>query len=496
MAISAHVGLLCCVLCLLCLSSATVQKQVALTFAEKRSDQFTKDLLELVAIPSISSLPEHIEHINKAVEWLQERLKAAGLEDVQALATTGAQPVVYADWLHAPGKPTILVYGHYDVQPVDPLDLWATPPFEPTIRGDYFYGRGVDDDKGGLLQAIHAVEAYLATSKALPVNIKFLLEGQEEIGSPNLENFLQLHKGGILAGADLALSADGGQISATQPGINTGLRGAIALEVEVSTAGIDMHSGMKGGSVQNANHALVTLLSSLKDGKGTVTVKGFYDDVEDMSGEDKQDVAAFPFDIEAEQEALGVSGFMGEQGYNILEQRWYRPTLDIVGMWGGFTGAGIKTVIPRIATAKLSCRLVAKQHPDDITQKIKKHLEASAPPLSNVTVKVLGFRSHPWVSTKDTLGNQLAGQVLEQVMGTKPVYYRDGGTIPALAYFQQTLGLNSTIFGFGLGEKIHAPNERLLIKMYHMGRTAWVELLALLGEQWPVQAQAEDKDEL
>ncbi|KAF6260570.1 hypothetical protein COO60DRAFT_884488 [Scenedesmus sp. NREL 46B-D3] len=461
-------------------------------------------------------------------------MQSIGLENVQVLETEGAQPVVYADWLHATGKPTVLVYGHYDVQPVDPLDLWHSPPFEAQLKQvdgqSYFMGRGVDDDKGGLLQALQSIECFLQPSKSLPLNVKFILEGQEEVGSPNLEAFLRKHREGLLAGLDMAISADGGQVAADQPaalclllllllllllpGISTGLRGAVAFEVEVTTAGMDLHSGLKGGSVQNANHALVTLLASLKDAHNRITIPGFYDDVAAMTAEDRDSVATFPFDTAAEQQALGVFGFMGEAGFGTLEHRWYRPTLEVVGMWGGFTaalaagcapaadtyiahwklpratavsalaGAGMKTVVPRVASAKISCRLVPNMSPDDIAAKVKAHLESKgADLLANVTVKVSGFRAYPWTSPRDTPGNALSVNVLHKAMGKRPVYYRDGGTIPALAYFQQVLGLNSTIFAFGLGDHIHAPNERLLEHLFHSGRQAWVEYLAVLGDK-------------
>ncbi|WIA12253.1 hypothetical protein OEZ85_012318 [Tetradesmus obliquus] len=457
-------------------------------YAAANKDAFLRQLLDLASIASISALPQHNKDILKAADWLQQHLNSIGLENVQALETEGPQPVVYADWLHAPGKPTVLVYGHYDVQPVDPLDLWTSPPFEPQLQQmdgqSYFVGRGVDDDKGGLLQALQGMESFLRTSQSLPLNVKFILEGQEEIGSPNLEAFLIKHKAGLLAGIDMAISADGGQVAADQPGIGTGLRGAVAFEVEVSTAGMDLHSGMKGGSVQNANHALVALLASLKDADNRITVPGFYDDVAAMAAEDKASVAAFPFDKTTEQRALGVLGFMGEAGFGPLEHRWYRPTLEVVGMWGGFTGAGMKTVIPRVANAKLSCRLVPNMSPDDIAAKVKAHLERKgAELLANVTVTVSGFRSYPWTSPRDTPGNVLSAGVLEAAMGRNPFYYRDGGTIPALAYFQQVLGLNSTIFAFGLGDHIHAPNERLLEHLFHTGRKAWVEYLAVLGDK-------------
>ncbi|KAF8071270.1 AZG1 [Scenedesmus sp. PABB004] len=472
-------------------ADADARLRAALAHAEAAAEAAEADLLALAAIASVSALPAHAADVGRAAAWLASKLDAAGLDNVAVLPTEGPEtshPAVYADWLHAgAGQPTVLIYGHFDVQPADPLELWASPPFEPEVRAvggggeRYFYGRGVDDDKGGLLQAVHALEAHLAATGVLPLNVKLLLEGQEEIGSPNLAAFLAKHRDGLLAGVDLALSADGGQVGPATPGITTGLRGAVALEVDVTTAGADLHSGVKGGSVANANHVLAALLAGLRDGGGRVTVPGFYDDVAPLSAEDRAAIAAFPFDAEAEAAALGVKGFTGEAGFGTLERRWLRPTLEVVGMWGGFTGKGMKTVIPRAAHAKISCRLVPHQRPEDVAALVRDHLLASAPPLANVSARIAGFRADPWTSPRGAPGNAIAARVLEEVMGAPPVFYRDGGTIPALAYFKSILGVDSTVFAFGLGDHIHAPNERLLASMFHTGRAAWVRYLAALG---------------
>ncbi|KAI8476053.1 MAG: peptidase M20 [Monoraphidium minutum] len=454
----------------------------ALSYRERSLQRFRDDLIVLASKPSISSLPANADGVLAAAEWLKQKLHDIGLEGAQVIPTEGPQPVVYAAHEHAgPDAPTVLIYGHYDVQPVDPLALWEAPPFEPRVAGGFFWGRGVDDDKGGLLGAVHAVESYLKGPGKLPVNVKFLLEGQEEIGSPNLAAFLRAHKGRLFSGVDLALSADGGQISETQPGIPTGFRGAVALQVDMRTAHTDVHSGTLGGSIQNAAHALVQLLATLRDpATGRVAVEGFYDDVIEPTDGDRADMEKYPFDA-AKEEGLGIMGYLGEAGRSTLERRWYRPTLEVVGMGSGFQGEGIKTIVPAAATAKLSSRLAANQRPDDITAKIKAHIAKHTPPYANVTVQVLGFRADPWTSPRDTPGNQAAARVLREVMGAEPLYFKEGGTVPALAYFQQALGVPTTVFSFSLGDHIHAPNERFKVSMFDLGSRAWVMLLDELG---------------
>ncbi|GIL53251.1 hypothetical protein Vafri_8907 [Volvox africanus] len=338
---------------------------------ESQSDRYDKDLAELVRFPSVSALHQHEGDVLAAARWLSERLQAAGLQNVEILSTDGPQPVVYGEWLGAtnPHAPTVLVYGHYDVQPVDPLDAWESPPFEVSKRDGYYYGRGVDDDKGGLLQAVQAVEAWLQETGAVPINVKFLLEGQEEVMSPHLTAFLQRHAGRLVA--DLALSADGGQPAADRGGISLGLRGVVSLQLDVVTADTDMHSGMKGGSSANSNHVLAALLAGMRDPRTqAVTVEGFYDDVARITDLDRRDMEMYDFNPEKEAAELGLLGHVGEEGYSILEQRWLRPTLEVVGMAGGFTGEGIKTVIPRSAMAKISCRLAPRQTPQDILKKV------------------------------------------------------------------------------------------------------------------------------
>ncbi|KAG2482711.1 hypothetical protein HYH03_018368 [Edaphochlamys debaryana] len=457
-----------------------------LDYIEGQLDRYDKDLSELVAFPSVSALPDHTPHVLAAADWVAARLRRAGLQGVEILPTNGSHPVVYGEWLSVgTAAPTVLLYGHYDVQPVDPLDEWESPPFEVSKRGGYYYGRGVDDDKGGLLEAVQAVEAWLQAEGSLPVNVKVMLEGEEEVMSPHLPAFLRAHAARLAA--DVVLSADGGQPGPEVGGISLGLRGVVGMQVHVETAGTDMHSGMKGGSVPNANHVLAALVAGLRNANGGVAVEGFYDDVAPLTDEDRADVAEYHFDADQEKESLGLYGFTGEKEYGVLEQRWFRPTLDVVGMWGGFTGEGIKTVIPRAAHAKISCRLVPAQTPEGVLAKVSEHIARHCPAHARCRVIPMGGSCHPWTNPRRTAANDAAAAVHRTVSAKEPIYLRDGASIPALTFFQQELGLAVTKFGWGLSERIHAPNERLRADMYGKGRRAWALILEELARR---QAEA------
>ena len=466
----------------------------ALKYLRSHETKFVEDIKSLVSIPSVSANPKNLEDVLRAAEWLQNRLQSAGFENVQRLPTEGPRPVVYADWLHAgPTKPTVLIYGHYDVQPAEPFDLWTSPPFAPAIRGDAVYGRGCSDDKGNLLLPIQAAEAILGTDNNLPINLKFLLEGEEEIGSPHLETFLRTHA--ALLSAHFVLSADGGQPSASYGGISLGLRGALAMQVEVQSLNRDVHSGSFGGSVQNAGRALVQLLSTLHttNENGTrVAVEGFYDTVKEPSPEDRDDVLARNFDdvmeIVTPLEAVDTHG---EPGFTTLERLWFRPTLEITGYSSGFSGDGIKTIIPGRAVAKLAARLVPDQDPAEIAQLIEAHTEKFHPPGCHVTIKELGFKAFPYTMSREGAANGAAARVLAQVFdGTQPMYLRDGATIPALSLFKSVLGLETTVFGFGLREDlIHAPDEHFSLAFAELGRRGWLKLMYELGKEGASQAQ-------
>ncbi|KAL4449390.1 hypothetical protein ABPG77_007034 [Micractinium sp. CCAP 211/92] len=478
---------------------------VAAASGPQGDEAYNRDLVELAGIPSVSALPENHGDLLAAAGWLQRRLEAAGLENVKILPTEGPRPVVYADFLHAPpGAPTALIYGHYDVQPAaDTAPLWASPPFQPEIRDGRFWGRGVSDDKGsGVLPPIQALEAVLRSSSgggpALPINVKLMLEGEEEVGSPNLEPLLAKHRG--LLAADFVLSADGGQIAEDQPGLTLGLRGALALEVELTTAQTDVHSGMAGGAVQNPARALAQLLSTMwHPGNHSVAIQGFYDRVRPITDADRDDIIAYNFDEEQQLlRPLGASEAFGEEGFTSLERLWHRPTLEVVGMGSGFQGEGVKTIVPHRAFVKLAARLVPDQTPNEIEALIEAHVAAHLPCACNASIKLLGFKAHPYTQGKDTMPNRAAAKVLAGLMGNQPKYTRSGATIPALPAFQQHLGASTTVFAFGLPDSnLHAPNENFPLSMYRLARRAWVELLFELGQRAAGGAQSgDDRSEL
>jgi acetylornithine deacetylase/succinyl-diaminopimelate desuccinylase-like protein len=449
------------------------------SYLSEHQDRFVSELLDFLRIPSISSLPEHAGDVKHAAEWVAQRMEAAGIEHVQVMPT-GGHPVVYGDWMHALGQPTILIYGHFDVQPVDPLHLWTSPPFEPAIRDGRVYARGASDDKGNMLVPILAVEALLRSMGGLPVNIKFCLEGQEEIGSPQLPVFLAAHHN--LFACDLALSADSGQWTDDQPALLLGLKGLCAVQVDVIGAESDLHSGLYGGSIQNPIHALVRLLDSLRSPEGKILVDGFYDDVAPLSAEDRAAIAAIPFDEAEYTTQIGVPGVFGEPGYSTRERAWARPTLEVNGIWGGFQGEGVKTVLPNTAHAKITCRLVANQEPDCIAKRIIAHVERHAPPGVTVHAYQQDSRAMPYLMSTDHPGNTAAAAVLTELYGKSPYYIRLGGSVPILPLFLQHLGVYTVSFGFALNdERFHAPNEFYRLKNFERGQQAYCMLLQRLA---------------
>ena len=356
-------------------------------YLDAHQQRFVDELLDFVRIPSVSASDAHKADVVRAGDWVVARLIAAGAENVRMLPTAG-HPVVYADWLHAGAdKPTVLIYGHFDVQPAEPFDLWDTPPFDPVVRDGRIYGRGASDDKGGMFIPILSAEALLKTTGRLPVNVKFFFEGQEEIGSPHLPPFIAAN--GALLKADMIFSADGSQWTEDQPNLITGLKGLVAAQVTVTGARGDQHSGQQGGGIANPIHGLSHLIASMKDLNGRITVDGFYDDVIDLTAEDRAAIARVPFD-EAEYIAdLGVPDVFGEEGYTTRERLWARPTFELNGIWGGWQGNGIKTVLPAEASAKITCRLVANQSPDRIFDLLRAHIETHVPPGLRVKVERL-----------------------------------------------------------------------------------------------------------
>jgi acetylornithine deacetylase/succinyl-diaminopimelate desuccinylase-like protein len=452
------------------------------TYLEERESQSLDELNNLLRIPSISSLPEHAADVQRAARWAADRLTSAGIEHVQIMPT-GGHPVVYGDWLHAQGRPTVLIYGHFDVQPVDPIDLWTSPPFEPQTRDGRLYARGASDMKANLLMTILSVEALLQAG-GLPVNVKYFLEGQEEIGSPQLPAFIQQHR--ELLACDVVLSADGGQWAEDQPSLLVGLKGGCGLQIDVRGAKSDLHSGLYGGAVANPIHALVRILDSMRNPEGAILVEDFFDDVVPLTDDDRRAIAEVPFDESAYRAEIGVDDLFGEPGYTTLERAWARPTLEVNGIWGGFQGEGVKTVLPNEAHAKITCRLVPRQDPTAIVEALTRHVESYTPLGVRVLVTPLPFIARPYLIARDHWANAIAGEVLTEAYGKRPYFIRLGGSVPVAELFLSLLHVYTVTFGFGLkDENIHAPNEFVRISSFERGQQAWVSLLERLGERSP-----------
>ncbi len=443
-------------------------------------ERFTAELVDFVCIPSISADPGHVADVARAGDWVAERLRAAGVEHVRVMPTEG-HPVVYGDWLHAGvDRPTVLIYGHFDVQPPEPLDLWTSPPFAGVIRDDRLYGRGASDDKGGMFIPIVAVEALLHTTGRLPVNVKFFFEGQEEIGSPHLPPFIRAQ--GDMLRADMIFSADGSQWSEDQPNLITGLKGLVACEVIVTGARSDQHSGQQGGGIANPIQGLAEIIAGMKGPDGRIRVAGFYDDVIDLTVEDRAAIARVPFDEGTYVAALGVPGVFGEEGYTTRERLWARPTLELNGIGGGWQGEGIKTVLPAEARAKITCRLVANQRPDRIFDLLKAHVEAHVPQGLRVKVARLAGSADPFLLPGGHNATKVAGDVLAEVYGKAPYLVRTGGSIPAMTMLLRELGVHATVFAFGLpDENLHAPDEFFRLSSFRTGQVAYCRLLERLG---------------
>lgn len=434
-------------------------------FAENR-DKHLAELDEFLRIPSISSLSEHKQDMQVAASWLAAAMKRVNLENI-TIDETGGHPVVYGDWLHAPGKPTILFYGHYDVQPVDPLHLWETPPFEPDVRNNKLFARGASDDKGQVFMHLKAIEALFKLDGTLPVNVKFIIEGEEEIGSANLPQYVEKNKEKLAA--DLILISDTGLYAPGKPAVCYGLRGLAGIQIDVRGAKGDLHSGLYGGGVQNAIHALADILASFRDEHGTIQVEGFYDNVRPLSEEERQAYRDLNFDEEALKEEVGVKELFGEKGYSYLEQTWARPTLEVNGVFGGFSGEGIKTVLPAEAGAKITCRLVPDQQPDEIVTLLKAHIEKNKPTGVEVTISEFD-KGAPYITPFDHPVIQAAGRSYERVYEVPTAYTRGGGSIPIVAAFDQILQLPVVLMGFGLSsENFHAPNEHFHLENFDKG---------------------------
>lgn len=437
-------------------------------FREHRESHLNQ-LKELLSIPSVSALSAHKPDMRRAAEWLAAELMRIGMTRVEIMET-GGHPAVYAERIDQPSGPTALIYGHYDVQPVDPLNLWTTPPFEPDIRENKLYARGASDDKGQVFMHLKVIEAILRLEGKLPVNLKLLIEGEEEIGSDNLERFVaeqkELLKADVVVISDTALYAPG------VPSLTYALRGMADLEVHVTGAKSDLHSGVYGGAAPNAVQALVQLLATLHRPEGGVAVKGFYDQVRELTQEERDSFAALNFDEEGLKRELQVSALPGEPGFSALERQWARPTLELNGIFGGFQGEGTKTVIPARAGAKITCRLVPDQDPEQVANAIEAHLKAHCPP--GVTLEVIRRAGAPaCITPVDHPAIRAAMAALAEAYGKESRFIRTGGSIPVVSTFSRVLGSPSVLMGFGLeDENFHAPNEHFHLENFDTGMRA------------------------
>jgi acetylornithine deacetylase/succinyl-diaminopimelate desuccinylase-like protein len=435
-------------------------------FINVNRDRYVDELKQYLAIPSISALPQHAADVRRAAEWTSQSLSSAGMQNVRVIETPG-HPVVYADWLNAPGKPTILFYGHYDVQPVDPVNLWTSPPFEATIRDGEIYARGAADDKGQVFMHIKAVEAHLKQTGSLPLNIKFFIEGEEEVGSVHLDEFVRTHKAEL--GADVVVISDSPMFDRGIPSICYGLRGLTYFQIDLRGSKSDLHSGSFGGAVANPAFVLSQVLSQMKDRSGRIKIPGFYDDVRQLSEAERSEWKRLPFNETRYRKELGAPRLFGETGFSTLERVWARPTFEVNGLLSGFTGEGAKTVLPATAMAKVSMRLVPDQDPKKIGDLFQAYVEKITPK----TVELKITRMHggkPWMTEFDNKFVRAAGRAIEKGFGASPVFNREGGSIPVVSTFQEELGLPSVLFGVGLpDENAHAPDEKLDLGNFHNG---------------------------
>lgn len=427
-----------------------------LAYLEENKDRYLAELKSLLAIPSVSTHKENVDDVRRCANWVADHMRTIGLQNVQIFPTAG-HPVVYSEWLNAPGKPTVLLYGHYDVQPAEPLELWTSPPFEATIRGENLYARGSADDKGQVFIHLKSIEAYLKIMGALPVNLKLLIEGEEEIGSENLETFVKEHKD--LLKADLVLISDSSMFAKGVPSICYSLRGLSYMQIDLVGPVKDLHSGSFGGSVHNPIQALSEIIAQLHDKNGRVTIPGFYNDVRPLSKKERAAFKKLPWSDKKYAQELGVKQLYGEKGFTSLERVWARPTLECNGIWGGFTGEGAKTVLPSKASAKISMRLVPDQKSAKAAKLFEKHIKKIAPKTVSVTVRNL-HGGEAAITPIDSPGVKAAVAALEKGFKKKPLYQREGGSIPIVVQFKQLLGLDTVLLGFGLpDENAHAPDE-------------------------------------
>ncbi|HVZ22771.1 MAG TPA: dipeptidase [Vicinamibacterales bacterium] len=435
-------------------------------FINVHRDRYVEELKQYLAIPSISALPAHAADVRRAADFTADALRAAGLQNVRLIDTPG-NPVVYGEWLGAPGKPTILFYGHYDVQPVDPVDLWTSPPFEATVRDGEIYARGAADDKGQVFMHIKAVEAFMKQGGLLPVNMKFFIEGEEEVGSVHLDQFVRDHRQELAA--DVVVISDSPMFDRGIPSICYGLRGLSYFQIDLRGTKSDLHSGSFGGAVANPAFVLAQVLAQMKDRSGHVKIPGFYDSVRELTEAERAEWKRLPFNETRYRKELGAPKLAGESGYTTLERVWGRPTFEVNGLLSGFTGDGAKTVLPATAMAKVSMRLVPDQDPQKIGDLFEEYVRKTCPKTVEVTITRM-HGGKPWMTEFDNKYVRAAGRAIEQGFGKAPVFTREGGSIPVVSTFQEELGVPSVLFGVGLpDENAHAPDEKLDLGNFHNG---------------------------
>ena len=451
----------------------------AQSYIDEHKDRYIEELFELLRIPSISTDSTKKGDVVRAAEYLSNQLNQIGLSNVEIFDTPG-HPIVFGEYISSPDNPTVLVYGHYDVQPSSPDELWTNPPFEPTIVDGRVYARGASDDKGQAYTHVKAIEAFLASGQNLDVNVKFILEGEEEIGSPNLVPFIEAHK--EMLACDMVLISDTAMFGEGIPSITYGLRGMAYMEVHITGPNRDLHSGVYGGAVENPLNVLAEIIAKLKDEDGVIQIEGFYDKVRPLSDDEREEYKKLPFDEEKYKQTLDVDAVHGEKGYTTLERASARPTLDVNGIWGGYQGEGAKTVLPSKAGAKISMRLVPNQDPDEIAELFAKQVKALAP--DTVKVEVVDHHGgHPSITDLSFYGLKAAAQAFEDVYGKAPLFAREGGSIPIVADFKKVLGVESILMGFGLTkDAIHSPNESFSLEDFQRGIKTSAKFFELLND--------------
>ena len=454
---------------------------LAVDYARKQQTRFLSELKDLLRIPSVSTLPEHKNDVRRAAEFVAQQMRSIGLENVEVMPTAG-HPLVYGDWLHAAGKPTVICYGHYDVQPPDPLDEWTTPPFEPTERNNNLYARGAVDDKGQMYMHLKALEALMKTGGGkLPVNVRLLIEGEEEVGGESIAKFVREHPQRLKA--DVALVSDTEMFAPDLPTLCIGLRGMVYTELEAAGARVDLHSGMYGGVAPNPLEALARIIAKLKDENGKVLIPGFYDKVQKPSAEERQAWSRLPFDEEEYRQAeIGSSRLTGEPGFTVQERTWARPTVEVHGIPGGFVGAGGKTVIPARASAKISMRLVPDQEPAEIYDRFSAFVQKNVP--AGISLKIKQFSlADPILVRTDNHFVRAAAAAMKEVFGKETLFIRSGGSIPIVADFEKSLKIPSVMMGFGLpDDNLHAPNEKFHIPNFYRGIESIIRFFQKLAE--------------